>query len=89
MAPCRDGIRRSRCVVVRNTRQMLWDTTIPDFLKWFPNGDAGILYKTDSKFLPLVAKKSNLLLRSLALRHQHHKCDSSRYQYQRPIEAES
>jgi len=51
MAPCRDGIRRSRCVVVRNTRQMLWDTTIPDFLKWFPNGDAGILYKTDSKFL--------------------------------------
>ena len=51
MSPCRDGIRRSRCVVVRNTRQMLWDTTIPDFLKWFPNGDAGILYKTDSKFL--------------------------------------
>ena len=51
IARCRDGIRRSRCVVVRNTRQMLWDTTIPDFLKWFPDGVAGTLMKTDSKFL--------------------------------------
>lgn len=48
---CSDGIRRSRCVVVRNTRQMLWDTTIPDFLNWFPDGAAGLLMKTDSKFL--------------------------------------
>jgi len=46
-----DGIRRSRCAVIRNTRQMLWDTTIPDFLKWFPDGEAGILEKTNSKFL--------------------------------------
>jgi hypothetical protein len=30
---------------------MLWDTTIPDFLKWFPDGVAGTLMKTDSKFL--------------------------------------
>lgn len=51
MAPCRDGIRRSRCAVVRNTRQMLWDTTIPDFLKWYPDGEAGLLMKTESKFL--------------------------------------
>lgn len=51
IAPCRDGIRRSRCAVVRNTRQMLWDTTIPDFLKWYPDGLAGSLMKTDSKFL--------------------------------------
>lgn len=51
MAPCSDGIRRSRCVVVRNTRQMLWDTTIKDFLKWFPDGVAGELRKTDSSFL--------------------------------------
>lgn len=47
----RDGIRRSRIAVVRNTRQMLWDTTIPDFLKWYPDGQAGILEKTNSKFL--------------------------------------
>jgi hypothetical protein len=46
-----DGIRRSRCAVIRNTRQMLWDTTIPDFLKWYPDGEAGILEKTNSKFL--------------------------------------
>ena len=48
---CSDGIRRSRCAVVRNTRQMLWDTTIPDFLRWFPDGAAGLLMKTDSKFI--------------------------------------
>lgn len=50
MAPCADGKRRSRAVVVRNTRQMLWDTTIKDFLKWFPDGVAGTLRKTDSAF---------------------------------------
>jgi len=48
---CRDGIRRSRCAVIRNTRQMLWDTTIPDFLKWYPDGLAGAMMKTDSKFV--------------------------------------
>jgi hypothetical protein len=45
-----DGIRRSRAAVIRNTRQMLWDTTIPDFIKWYPDGEAGILEKTNSKF---------------------------------------
>ena len=51
MAACTDGIRRSRCVVVRNTRQMLSDTTIPDFLKWFPDGQAGVFMKTDGKYI--------------------------------------
>lgn len=51
VAPCIDGIRRSRCAVVRNTRQMLLDTTVPDFLKWFPDGEAGIFEKTATKFL--------------------------------------
>lgn len=46
-----DGIRRSRVAVIRNTRQMLWDTTIPDFIKWYPDGEAGILEKTNSKFI--------------------------------------
>jgi len=46
-----DGIRRSRAAVIRNTRQMLWDTTIPDFLKWYPDGEAVVLEKTNSKFL--------------------------------------
>jgi len=51
MAPCRDGIRRSRAVWIRNTRQMLTDTSMPDFLKWFPDGQAGSLAKSDMKFL--------------------------------------
>jgi hypothetical protein len=51
MAACRDGVRRSRCVVVRNTAQMLSDSTIPDFLKWFPDGVAGSFAKTDKRFI--------------------------------------
>lgn len=50
MAPCRDGIRRSRAVVVRNTAQMLADSTIPDFLRVFPDGVAGSFAKTEKKF---------------------------------------
>lgn len=49
VAKCKDGIRRSRIAVVRNTRQMLYDTTIPDFEKWL--GRFGVLVKTDSKFI--------------------------------------
>jgi hypothetical protein len=51
MAACRDGIRRSRCVWIRNTREQLRDTSIPDFLKWFPDGQAGIYEKTNYRFL--------------------------------------
>lgn len=50
MAPCRDGIRRSRCVWVRNTNQQLHDTSIPDFLKWFPDGVAGSFERTKMRF---------------------------------------
>lgn len=50
MAKARDGVRRSRCIWIRNTRQMLYDSSIPDFLKWFPSGVAGDFAKTDSKF---------------------------------------
>lgn len=51
MAPCRDGVRRSRCVWVRNTNQMLHDTSIPDFVKWFPDGVAGTFAKVQMKFM--------------------------------------
>lgn len=51
MAKCKDGIRRSKCIWVRNTREQLNDTSIPDFLKWFPSGVAGIFQKTGLKFL--------------------------------------
>lgn len=51
MAPCKDGIRRSRCAVVRNTRQMLMDSTVPDFLNLFPEGEAGAYLRTEMKFI--------------------------------------
>jgi hypothetical protein len=51
MARCKDGIRRSRAVWVRNTREQLKDTSIPDFLQWFPDGVAGTYLKTDYKFI--------------------------------------
>ena len=51
VAPCRDGIRRSRAAWIRNTAQQLDDTSIPDFLQWYPDGEAGIFMKTGKKFL--------------------------------------
>lgn len=51
MAPCKDGIRRSRAIWVRNTREQLRDTSIPDFMKWIPDGVMGFFLKTEYKFL--------------------------------------
>jgi hypothetical protein len=51
MAPCKDGIRRSRAIWVRNTREQLRDTSIPDFLKWVPDGIMGTFLKTEYKFV--------------------------------------
>jgi hypothetical protein len=50
MAPCADGIRRSRAIWIRNTREQLRDTSIPDFLKWYPDGEYGLYLKTEYKF---------------------------------------
>jgi len=51
MAACPDGVRRSRAIWVRNTREQLRDTSIPDFLTWFPDGVAGAYAKTEYKFI--------------------------------------
>lgn len=51
MARCADGIRRSRAVWVRRSRQMLFDTSIKDFLSWFPEGQAGDFNKTNAQFI--------------------------------------
>lgn len=48
---CKDGIRRSKCVWIRNTRAMLKDSSIPDFLKWYPEGIAGVYQRTDLNFI--------------------------------------
>jgi hypothetical protein len=50
VARCRDGVRRSRCVVVRNTSQMLSDAFLPDFFQWYPEGMAGSFMRTERKF---------------------------------------
>ena len=47
----KNGIRKSRAIWVRNTRQQLSDTSIPDFLQWFPDGVAGAYMKSEYKFL--------------------------------------
>jgi hypothetical protein len=51
MAASRDGIRRSRAIWIRNTAEQLRDTSIPDFLKWYPDGQAGVFEKTNRKFI--------------------------------------
>lgn len=51
IAACRDGIRRSRCIWIRQSREQLRDTSIPDFLRWYPDGLAGTYEKTNYKFV--------------------------------------
>ena len=66
MAPCKDGIRRSRAIWVRNTREQLRDTSIPDFLKWIPDGVMGSFLKTEYKFLLNVGEiECEVLFRGL------------------------
>ena len=66
VARSRDGKRRSRYAVVRNTRQQLLDATIPDFLKWFPDGLAGNYAKTEGRYiLKFDDVESEILFRGL------------------------
>ncbi len=46
-----DGIRRSKCVVVRNTFAQLRDTSVSSFNYWFKDGVAGKWYATKNEFL--------------------------------------
>lgn len=45
-APGSDGIRRTRWMVVRNTRKDLEDTTIKTFMRWVPEKHFGTFNKT-------------------------------------------
>lgn len=47
----RDGIRRSRAVVVRNTMPQLRDTTITSWNYWFKDGQAGTWRASNSSFI--------------------------------------
>lgn len=51
MARGSDGVRRSRCVWVRNTKEQLRDSSIPDLLKWYRDGVAGTFFKTEYRFV--------------------------------------
>lgn len=46
-----DGIRRTRCVIVRNTGSQLTDTTIKSFNYWFKDGQAGKWKATVKDFI--------------------------------------
>ena len=46
MWPCKDGIKRSRFLVVRNTYGQLFDTTIKTFLQWIPEETYGKFRET-------------------------------------------
>lgn len=46
-----DGIRRSRCVIVRNTAPQLNDTTLKSWDYWFKDGQAGKWYATNKTFM--------------------------------------
>ena len=50
VAKCKDGIRRSKYAWIRQTMQQLVDTSIPDFLKAFPDGVAGVYAKSNKSF---------------------------------------
>lgn len=50
VAASKDGVRRSKYAWCRNTRQQLLDTSIPDFLKAFPDGVAGTYAKSNMSF---------------------------------------
>lgn len=66
MAKCRDGVRRSRAIWVRNTREQLRDTSIPDVLKWYKDGVFGTYEKTNYKFtLRFADVECEILFRGL------------------------
>lgn len=45
-----DGLRRTRCAIVRQTVRQLQDTTIKTWLDWFPDGVCGHFMRTTKTF---------------------------------------
>lgn len=46
----KDGKRRTRCAIVRETARQLQDTTMKTWLDWFPDGVCGRLMKTTKTY---------------------------------------
>lgn len=65
-APNRQGIRKTRWVIVRNTYQQLKDTTLKTWLEWFPDGVAGKWREYDKTFfLKFGDVEAEVLFRAL------------------------
>lgn len=64
--PGKDGYRRSRWAVVRNTAPMLVDTTIKSWFTWFKDGEAGWWKQTGKTFfLEFGDVKAEVIFRAL------------------------
>jgi hypothetical protein len=62
----RDGFRRSRWAVVRNTMPMLRDTTMKTWFDWFPDGSCGWWKETGKTFfLEFGDVKAEVMFRAL------------------------
>jgi hypothetical protein len=48
--PNAQGVRKSRCIVVRETVRQLTDTTIKTFMDWFPSGVCGHYMRTTKTY---------------------------------------
>lgn len=65
-APDKDGVRRSRWVIIRNTYRELKDTTVRTFLEWFPEGDFGRINREDMAYrLNWHSVETEILFRAL------------------------
>lgn len=65
-APDSRGVRRSRCIVVRETARQLQDTTIKTFLDWFPEGVCGVFRRTTKTyFMNIGDMQCEIMFRAL------------------------
>lgn len=63
---CRDGIRRSRWAIVRNTNQQLKTTTLATWKQWFPPGYWGSWKESEKTYyLEFGDVKAEILFLSL------------------------
>lgn len=58
--PGADGIRRTRCAVIRNTYGQLRDTTIKTFHQWLPPGTFGRYYVQDHRYVMTGFEKTEI-----------------------------
>ena len=61
--PNKDGVRKTRWVIARNTYRELMDTTIQTFFDWFPE-HLGIFRKMDLKFSIQIPLPDNTLVQT-------------------------